>query len=761
MKLKFYLICSIYLISTLLLSTTWHIKQDGTGNFTTIHEGIDACVNSDTILVYPGTYFENLVIEEKYMTIGSLYLTTGDESYIPQTIIDGFHNDSVIRIESVETQEVYICGFVIQNGFGFTTSVLSPHKRKGGGFNIDAADVTILKCIIQNNRAWIGGGIYLYENVNLSFVGNSVRYNWALNKGGGIYMAGCVDISYSTEILNNIYLNNAGVASDIFVSYLSPFQEIVVDTFTVIDPAEGYYFIYPASGGAGFPQPGLFSIDIQNAKIEQVDQDLFVSEEGDNNNSGTSATDPLQSIAYALAKIRSDSLMHKTIHIADGIYSVSQNDQYFPLHLKSYVSIVGESRENTILDAELYGGHIYAYDPQRDYAIKNLTLINSRNQDNITIGENTGVMIDNVKITGHHDTLDETGFSGLKIYFTDISINKLVVENNLFVGSLYYYSPKYGSELNITNSIFRNNAPSYDACKQLFCYRSTSLSDSLIVNVINTEITDNLDASYEWPPAEVGIFICQETKANIINCTIGNNETIEQGAAVHIMHDSEANIINSVLYGDTPYEICLNSINGACTLYAYNSLIEGGQFGILQLGYNYINWDDETMLDEDPLWLGPGAELPYALSENSPCIDTGTLDLPYGVVLPAYDLAGNPRIVNGIIDMGAYEYQDSVSVLDNIQSSILNIQLSNYPNPFNPETKIVFNLPEEGNVKLEIYNIKGQKVKTLMDAYTAKGKFTAIWNGKDDNGKPVVSGVYFYQLQTPSKSYVRKCMVLK
>ncbi|MBL7149066.1 MAG: hypothetical protein ISS80_03240, partial [Candidatus Cloacimonetes bacterium] len=99
MKLKFYLICSIYLISTLLLSTTWHIKQDGTGNFTTIHEGIDACVNSDTILVYPGTYFENLVIEEKYMTIGSLYLTTGDESYIPQTIIDGFHNDSVIRIE--------------------------------------------------------------------------------------------------------------------------------------------------------------------------------------------------------------------------------------------------------------------------------------------------------------------------------------------------------------------------------------------------------------------------------------------------------------------------------------------------------------------------------------------------------------------------------------------------------------------------------------------------------------------------------------
>nr|MBC8415061.1 hypothetical protein [Candidatus Cloacimonadota bacterium] len=100
MRFKLLLLLALICANSWLHSTTWHIKQDGTGNFTTIQEGIDACANSDTILVYPGTYFENLVIEEKYMTIGSLYLTTGDESYIPQTIIDGFHNDSVIRIES-------------------------------------------------------------------------------------------------------------------------------------------------------------------------------------------------------------------------------------------------------------------------------------------------------------------------------------------------------------------------------------------------------------------------------------------------------------------------------------------------------------------------------------------------------------------------------------------------------------------------------------------------------------------------------------
>ncbi len=87
--------------------------------------------------------------------------------------------------------------------------------------------------------------------------------------------------------------------------------------------------------------------------------------------------------------------------------------------------------------------------------------------------------------------------------------------------------------------------------------------------------------------------------------------------------------------------------------------------------------------------------------------------------------------------------------------------LSNYPNPFNPTTTISFSIHEKSKVNLIVYNIKGQKVKTLLDCYMNPGHSEMIWNGKDDNGKPVGSGVYFYQLQTPSKSYVRKCMFLK
>jgi hypothetical protein len=109
--------------------------------------------------------------------------------------------------------------------------------------------------------------------------------------------------------------------------------------------------------------------------------------------------------------------------------------------------------------------------------------------------------------------------------------------------------------------------------------------------------------------------------------------------------------------------------------------------------------------------------------------------------------------------ISTYSYILETSAEDELPK--LEVTLSNYPNPFNPETTIQFNLPEEGNVKLEIYNIKGQLVKTLLDCYMSPGHSEMIWNGREDNGKRVSSGVYLYQLQTPGKSFTKKCMLLK
>jgi hypothetical protein len=77
----------------------------------------------------------------------------------------------------------------------------------------------------------------------------------------------------------------------------------------------------------------------------------------------------------------------------------------------------------------------------------------------------------------------------------------------------------------------------------------------------------------------------------------------------------------------------------------------------------------------------------------------------------------------------------------------------NYPNPFNPVTTIRFNLPERAGVKLTIYNMRGQIIRTLIDAGTMHaGKKDITWNGRDASGQPVSSGVYVYRLEASAVS---------
>ena len=103
---------------------------------------------------------------------------------------------------------------------------------------------------------------------------------------------------------------------------------------------------------------------------------------------------------------------------------------------------------------------------------------------------------------------------------------------------------------------------------------------------------------------------------------------------------------------------------------------------------------------------------------------------------------------------------DSVGT-ENNELGFTNYKLSNYPNPFNPTTTIELTAKDAKNAKIEIYNLKGQKVKTLLDCYMSPGRSEMIWNGRDDNGKRVSSGVYFYQLQTSSQKFIKKMILLR
>jgi len=85
----------------------------------------------------------------------------------------------------------------------------------------------------------------------------------------------------------------------------------------------------------------------------------------------------------------------------------------------------------------------------------------------------------------------------------------------------------------------------------------------------------------------------------------------------------------------------------------------------------------------------------------------------------------------------------------------------NYPNPFNPSTTIKFNLPKTSNVKLDVYNIKGQHVRTLENGLLNQGVHSVVWNGTDDNNQNVASGVYFYRLTANGQSETKKMLLMK
>ena len=92
--------------------------------------------------------------------------------------------------------------------------------------------------------------------------------------------------------------------------------------------------------------------------------------------------------------------------------------------------------------------------------------------------------------------------------------------------------------------------------------------------------------------------------------------------------------------------------------------------------------------------------------------------------------------------------------------------LANYPNPFNPETWIPYQLATDTHVEIRIYDTRGSLVRSLelghqrAGIYTGRGR-AAYWDGRNNLGEPVASGIYFYQLQADNVSLLRKMLILK
>ncbi|GEM_PF-3869123 len=128
-------------------------------------------------------------------------------------------------------------------------------------------------------------------------------------------------------------------------------------------------------------------------------------------------------------------------------------------------------------------------------------------------------------------------------------------------------------------------------------------------------------------------------------------------------------------------------------------------------------------------------------------------DLPRGTVAVTVTVAAqtsntvNFNFITGVQSRESFPVQFDLS--------------QNYPNPFNPETKIQFELPTAAQVSIEIYNIHGQKIRTLIDGRKMAGFHTVLWDGRMDSGEPAASGVYIYRLKTREFAMNKRLLLLR
>ena len=190
--------------------------------YTTIQEGINNCIEGDSVIVDTGTYVENINFNGKNITVASLFLTTQDNSYISQTVIDGDSLDSVVKFESGEDSTAILCGFTITNGAssGFGAGIYcrdysspslvnltiignSAYSGSGGGICCDNSSPSLDNVTIISNSAYRGGGVYCNNSSSPSLVNVTISGNSAGDIGGGIYFR-----DNSSPILKNVIISN-------------------------------------------------------------------------------------------------------------------------------------------------------------------------------------------------------------------------------------------------------------------------------------------------------------------------------------------------------------------------------------------------------------------------------------------------------------------------------------------------------------------------------------------------------------------------
>jgi hypothetical protein len=266
--------------------------------------------------------------------------------------------------------------------------------------------------------------------------------------------------------------------------------------------------------------------------------------------------------------------------------------------------------------------------------------------------------------------------------------------------------------------------------------------------------------------------IKEKIDCKVIGVKVYNNEIAFRLRGPGSRGGAYITIINTIAYDN---EKTLRIEDEVEYLHIYNSTFDKGNgneyIQAVSGGYNPNGFDLRNCLfsgtkppdASDPSNLSANSSFfvnmtnhNYRLSSASPAIDAGD---DIAEVTDDYD--GNPRY-SGSYDVGGFEYDSATGTEDQGEAKIDDFYLHpNYPNPFNPATYIVFDTGRLAAVLLGVYDIVGNRIRTLVDEVLPAGRHQLQWNGRDDRGKPVASGIYFYRLKVDRSFQTRKMHLLR
>ncbi|OUW20251.1 MAG: hypothetical protein CBD21_04475 [bacterium TMED161] len=625
-------------IANIILSLSYgaiiNVGSEEIYDFNTIQDGVDNAQIGDTVLVHPGTYYENVIVD-KTITLASLAIFDDLNNWYD-------YNDSSNQFEVINhnINSTIIDGSYAQFNMGaFGSADIADYIGSSifvGSFNEECISPLIIGFTIQNGKGtmtegpqWYGyykkkgGGIYSYlSNASINYnnfinngsLGIDIEYGGAIyfqtdpleNYIGGNNFSQLADCQVSEiNIQNNFYNNNFSKFANTFSSGNFNgdihIENSLFDVFNCSDST------FTKLWFDNIPEAEIFNSGIQ-ANQCSFNDDLWVAPNGVDSPAHGSLESPLKTIRYALENLSTSLGNNITIHLDEGVYSPYQTGEMYSLNLLSNITLKGSGMNQTILDGGMLDFDPYEY--SSTIAPNSLILIN--NCENI-------VFSDLSIVGGVYQAHNDPGSgAGINIYNSDLAL----INTNI---SAHYGCAisSVSSDLDIMNTIISRNNYGY------FTSTGIELNNSN-ANLYNVTMTDNYGGGM-YPEA---INMDDSSYLNMINSIVWNN-----------LYDTENLQIGSGFDYD---------FNGINILY---SNIKGG-------------WVGQGNISEDPLFVNPSQGIDegngfgwgwspfgdYRLQSISPCIDTGIafLELDNEIIINI----DQSEFEGEAPDMGAIEYYE-------------------------------------------------------------------------------------------------------